>query len=158
MSARLRRRTVIAVVFLVGAALIPETPGRAQCMYPTHLFSPVFCYDMMPSGDRACIAQLRFMTSTGGMSNWGCTYAAIPTLMSPTDYSNVTKCTYIMAQTRLYAKRPMTGSPTMAFCQVSCTACGVLRIDEGDSLPVELMNFSVGEDFESDEGQDQNEQ
>ncbi len=40
------------------------------------------------------------------------------------------------------------------FCQATCTACGLIRVDEGDGLPVELMDFNVDDDGFGD-GEDQ---
>ena len=139
-------RFALVVAIVLGAIFFLAAPAQTQCMYPTDLMSPVFCYNMLPSGDRACIANLRTPMTGGTMSYWSCTPQFPMGPMSPTDYTGVTVCSYIMGQRRLYAKRPTTGSPTMAFCQVSCPACGILRLDEGDGLPVELLDFSVDEE------------
>ncbi|MCP3998547.1 MAG: hypothetical protein GY722_26285 [bacterium] len=98
---------------------------------------------------RACFAQLSFITNTMTMEYLNCMPA-----LTPTDTSNLTDCSYIMGQRRLFAMRPYTGAPTMAHCQVVCD-CGVLRIDEGDGLPVELMDFGIEDDDGSDDHEDQ---
>ncbi len=171
MSVHLRRTTFAvialllgtAIALLLGTALLPAAPARAQCVYTAHLYMVPFCSDgmnpTMPSMTyRICFAQLLVPTTSPvmGMASWGCIQP-----MVPTDSSNVTVCSFIVAQQRLYARRPlpsMTPGITMAFCQVTCTACGLLRVDEGDGLPVELMDFSVDdggfgdEERESDEG------
>ena len=153
MSPHCRCALSVAVVLLVGTALLAPAPARAQCDYPTHLMSPVFCYDytgpMVTMTVRACFAQLNFITNTMTMQYRGCTPSPVPT-----DTSNVAYCGYIMGQRRLFAHRSF-GAPTMAHCQVVCD-CGALRVDEGDGLPVELMDFGIEDaDHGSDDNEDQ---
>lgn len=62
--------------------------------------------------------------------------------MDPTSQTNLAYCGYIMGQRRLFVHRPLATPVTMAFCQITCE-CGTLRIDEGDGLPVELIEFDV---------------
>ncbi len=148
MSPRYLCALIIAGVLLVGIVLLTPAPARAQCEYPTHLMSPVFCYDytgpMVTMTVRACFAQLNFITNTMTMQYRGCTPSPVPT-----DTSNVAYCGYIMGQRRLFAHRSF-GAPTPVHCQVVCD-CGVLRVDEGDGLPVELMEFGIAdEDSASD--------
>ncbi len=160
MSVHLRRTTFAvialllgtAIALLLGTALLPAAPARAQCMFPTHLYNVPFCSDgmnpTMPSMTyRICFAQLHTPIANPmlGMTNWGCIQP-----MVPTDSSNVTVCSFIVAQQRLYARRPLGGTMT-AFCQATCTACGLLRVDVGDRLPVELMDFSVDDGGFGDE-------
>ena len=72
--------------------------------------------------------------------------------VTPPASSNLTQCSSIMGQRRLYARRPTTGTP-MAYSQVSCD-CGVLRIDMTDGLPVEIFDFTVDEDGEPEDRRD----
>ena len=155
----LSRLATFAAMLMIGIAGLSAVPARAQCEYPTDLRTPIFCYTMftypnMTMSSRACIAILRNATYTPTQPVYRGCAPQFP--MSPTSYTGVTNCSYIMGQRRLYAKRPFSPPVTMAFCEVVCD-CGVLRIDETDGLPVELMDFSVGEgedDQQSEGGAD----
>ena len=138
----MRRLFVLCIAL---AALFSVAPLDAQtCAYPTNLVSPVFCYTTAgPGMNRACFANLRYGTMTTAPPIAAAAVTTFPPYRGcmTTSSSNVTSCTYVMAQRRLHVQRPNTGT-TMAFCQVICD-CGVLTIDESDGLPVELMEFSV---------------
>ncbi len=138
------RHPCLAVFLLAGTALFPAAPALAQCEYPTHLRTPVFCYTytgpMVTIPVRACFAQLRHSGYTPTQPAYrGCTPS--PT---PTNTSNAAYCGYIMGQRRLFVHRDF-GAPAMAQCQVTCD-CGALRIDETDGLPIELLDFRIDEE------------
>ncbi len=145
MNACRRCALSVVIVLLLGTALFPGTPARAQCMVPTDITS-IFCYPymgfMVTMTVRGCFANLVHITNTMTMEYLNCMPSPIGT-----DSSNLTYCGYIMGQRRLLALRPYTGTPTMAHCQITCD-CGVLRIDEGDGLPVELLDFGIEDDDE----------
>ncbi len=147
MSDHPNRITAAAIVLSLGLALFPVDRARAQCT-PSDART-TFCYiDMGPMTMRLCLIQLKWSVYTPSQP---ATRGCAPTLNQMS--SNVTYCGYIVGQRRLHVSRPLTG-PTMAYCQISCD-CGVLRIDETDGLPVELMNFSVDGDVDGlEEGED----
>ena len=133
-------------------------PARAQCTFPMDLTAPVFCSNTMAAMTKHyCFKNLKYnmagMTPTLPLTRMCMPYPTL--LMSPIDFTNVTVCSYVMAQRRLYARRPI-GATAMAFCQVMCD-CGLLRIDVSDGLPVELMDFSVDDDDDDGGGDEDRE-
>ncbi len=144
------RITVAAIVVSLGIALFPVDRAQAQCG-TTDVFTTFCDIDTGPMTMRVCLKQLKWSVYTATQpATRGCS----PTLNQMS--SNVTYCSYIPAQRRLLVSRPL-GAPTGAYCEISCD-CGVLRIDETDGLPVELMSFGVdGDDGNADgpeEGED----
>ncbi len=51
-----------------------------------------------------------------------------------------------------FRARRATTAPRTAHCQWNCTGCGTVRIDQTNGLPVELLEFSVGESEQGENG------
>lgn len=131
----------LVLVLLLLCALAQPAAVKGQCNFPTDLTAPVFCYTKMMGTMtyNACFKNLKNMsrTPTVTMSYRSC----MPFPTAPTMFMNVTVCSYIMGQRRLYAQRPLAATGP-ASCQVTCD-CGVLRLESSDGLPVELLDFKV---------------
>ena len=131
-----RFRSALLALSIVTAVL-PAAPAGAQCDFPTDLTAAVFC-DTNTMG-MYCFANLKY--NMAGMTPTLPSYRGCVPFPTPiTMFMNVTACSYIMGQRRLYARR--TAPVVTASCQITCD-CGVLRIDETDGLPVELLDFKV---------------
>ena len=135
------RKTLVSsfaiAALCINAGLVAPRQAHAQCTTTDVVTS--FCYiDMGPMTMKLCFKQLKWSAYTATQP---ATRGCAPTLNQMS--ANVTYCGYIVGQRRLHVSRPLT-APTMAYCQISCD-CGVLRIDETDGLPIELLDFDVNE-------------
>lgn len=119
---------VLAVSILFPGGQIPPVHGQT-C---TNITAPVFCRSYPIIGGGPYTRWQCFVNLTRDEN------CAFPTVSSG---GLVTRCYYIPGQDRLVAAQAL-GAKGAGFCEVNCD-CGVLRIDQDDGLPVELMDFSI---------------
>ena len=138
-------------VGLLGALLVPSMSSAQQCVQGTQ----VNCGDLMRgAADRACTATVQ---CTLGMAKGGYLYSY--------DSSGVQGCspTYLPLSTATFviSASAINSETGEKFCEwkwrisslqpARGPATGILRIDNADGLPVELMGFSIDGPAQSSE-------
>lgn len=119
--ARFATLTALTLVLLGSFA----SDVHSQCMYTT-----TFCYNFPMGGPYTMFICFKNLTMDENCATMTVTYGGA-----------ATTCYYIPGQDRLVAGQPTMGMGP-GYCQVVCD-CGIMRIDETDGLPVELLDFKV---------------